>query len=42
MTEELKRWIIRALSGVRFGKIILVIHDGEVVRIDTEARMKVE
>jgi hypothetical protein len=42
MSEALRIWIIRALSGVQFGKVILVIHNGEVVRIDTEARVKIE
>lgn len=41
MTEELIAWIARALAGVRFGRVIILVHEGRITRIDTEARVKV-
>ena len=34
-------WIFRAVRNVRYGEVILVIHDGEIKRIDTKDRKQV-
>jgi len=42
VTERLRQWIERALQHVQFGEVILVIHEGRVVRIDTKAREQIK
>lgn len=42
MTDALKDWIKRALKDVEYGEVILVIHDGKVVRIDRKDRKQVK
>jgi hypothetical protein len=41
MVKELREWVERALSGVQYGEVILIIHNGEVVRIDRKERRQV-
>ena len=34
-------WVFRAVRNVNYGEVILVIHDGEIKRIDTKDRKQV-
>ncbi|HBH52181.1 MAG TPA: DUF2292 domain-containing protein [Planctomycetaceae bacterium] len=34
--------IVEALSGLRFGQLLIVVHDGAVVQIDRTERRRLE
>ena len=35
-------WIKRAMRDIKYGEVILVIHDGQLVRVDTKERKTVK
>jgi hypothetical protein len=35
-------WITKAMRDIRYGEVILVIHDGQLVRVDTKERKEVK
>ena len=35
-------WIKRAMRDIKYGEVILVIHDGQLVRVDTKERKEVK
>jgi hypothetical protein len=35
-------WICRAVRAVKYGEVVLMIHDGRITRIDTKDRKRVE
>ena len=34
-------WILKAMRGIRYGEVVLIIHDGQLVRVDTKERKEV-
>jgi hypothetical protein len=40
MTETLRRQVAKALAGMRYGTIQLVVHDGQVVRLERLERVR--
>jgi len=46
MTDFVKtldiEWIRRAMQGIKYGEVILVIHEGQLVRVDTKERKEVK
>ena len=34
-------WILRAVHSIQYGKVILVLHDRQLVRVDTKERKAV-
>jgi hypothetical protein len=41
-TEDLGPTVLRALRGLRFGSVELVVHDGRVVQIERRERVRLE
>jgi len=35
-------WILRAMRDIKYGEVILVIHDGQLVRVDTKERKTIK
>ena len=35
------QWIVRARAAIRYGEVVLIIHDGKIKRIDTKDRKTV-
>jgi len=42
LDPELVRWIRRALEDLRFGEVIIRVHEGQVQGIDVKSRRRVE
>lgn len=41
LDESVARLVADALRGLRFGSVVLTIHDGRVTEIDTTHRMRI-
>jgi hypothetical protein len=39
-TDDLSPTVLRALSGLRFGSVEIVVHDGRVVQIERRERVR--
>ena len=42
MTGDLQSWIDRAMNNLKYGEVIIIIHNGEVVRIDRKERKQID
>ena len=42
VSHSLCDWIFRAVNSIAFGEVTLIIHDKEVVRIDTKERKQID
>jgi hypothetical protein len=34
-------WILRAMRDIKYGEVMLIIHNGQLVRVDTKERKEV-
>ena len=41
-TEFVRRKIVEALAGIRYGAVEIVVHDGRVVQIERKERVRFE
>ncbi len=41
-TQDVERAILRALEGIRFGSLEIVIHDSKVVQIERKEKLRFE
>jgi hypothetical protein len=41
-TEQISQRILRALQGIRYGSIEIIVHDGRVVQIERTEKLRFE
>ena len=41
-TEQISQRILRALRGIRYGSIEIIVHDGRVVQIERTEKLRFE
>ena len=41
LDDDTRRWIELALQNIEFGEVVIAVHDGKVVRVDTKRRERV-
>jgi len=42
MTGECIEWVKRAIQSIKYGEIIVIVHDGSVVKVETKERKVVK